>query len=59
MSASFSGIASSAIHIPVDPDSYSEALSTSKVSDWIHAMNNKYLSLLKNETWILDDLPPN
>jgi hypothetical protein len=41
-----------------DPSSISEALSSEDASQWRQAMETEYNSLIKNNTWILVDRPP-
>lgn len=40
-----------------DPRTVNEALSSDRADDWYKAMEEEYASLMKNETWILTDLP--
>lgn len=39
------------------PNSYTEAMSCEKASEWKEAMNSEYKSLIENETWVLNDAP--
>lgn len=40
-----------------DPKTYVAALKSSNSSDWTQTMIEDFGSLLKNDTWILEDLP--
>jgi len=42
-----------------DPVTYEDAMTGDNSGDWKAAMNDEMLSLNKNETWILVDLPQN
>jgi hypothetical protein len=42
----------------VDPSFVFKALSSKEASQWRQAMETKYNSLIKNNTWILVDCPP-
>lgn len=39
------------------PNSYAEAMSCKKASEWKEAMDGEYESLMENETWVLSDAP--
>uniref|UniRef100_A0A2A4JA71 Integrase catalytic domain-containing protein n=1 Tax=Heliothis virescens TaxID=7102 RepID=A0A2A4JA71_HELVI len=43
---------------PRDPDSVKEALSSDNAENWKNAMDEEFQSLIRNNTWILTDLPP-
>ena len=42
----------------VEPQSYAEAISSPQSSEWIRAMNEEMSSLLENNTWSLEPVPP-
>lgn len=41
-----------------EPSTYKEAIESPESVFWIRSMNDEYNSLIKNETWVLDDLLP-
>lgn len=42
-----------------EPDSYQEAMTGDDANEWKKAMREEFDSLIKNETWILIERPPN
>lgn len=43
--------------LPVEPETYEEAMASSEKEQWIAAMRKEYKSLLINDTWSLVELP--
>lgn len=41
-----------------EPASYKEALSSPDSEKWKQAIQSEYDSLIENDTWVLEDLPP-
>lgn len=42
----------------VIPYTYAEAMTSPEAEKWVEAMQEEYASLMENDTWILEDLPP-
>ena len=57
MPHSFAGVVCN-LDLSIEPETYSEAMTSPESEKWRSAMEDKYMSLLKNKTWILADLPP-
>lgn len=45
-------------YLTEEPSTYKEALQSSNSANWQQAMAEEYLSLIQNETWSLEYLPP-
>jgi hypothetical protein len=43
--------------LPVEPETYEEAMASPEKEQWIAAMHEEYQSLLINDTWSLVELP--
>jgi hypothetical protein len=55
---SFLGATESFEDLPIEPESYDQAMSPLEQIEWQKAMAEEYDSLMKNRTWILADRPP-
>lgn len=55
---SFLGATESFEDLPIEPESYDQAMSSLEQIEWQKAMAEEYDSLMKNHTWILADRPP-
>ena len=42
----------------IEPTTYEEAVASPEAEQWQQAMDEEFASLMENETWILEELPP-